>query len=163
MRLKHNSMTTSSSFPKISEIFPAIHLKRHAQVSRRGCAGELDDTTRTYFFMTCRLTFCMSTFWENSGGNLVDFMSRASPPDAMLGHAAVAAKDGNRGEMRREQKFSALPALDRTTTTGRSATCLVDPPTGTSYQGVWLYVLCCTWGTVDVARWLRRTLAGLII
>ena len=42
-----------------------------------------------YFFMTCRLTFCMSTFWANSGGNLVDFMSRASPPDAIVGGAAA--------------------------------------------------------------------------
>lgn len=28
MRLKQSSMTTSSSLPKISEIFPAIHLDR---------------------------------------------------------------------------------------------------------------------------------------
>jgi hypothetical protein len=34
--------------------------------------------------MTWRLTFFMSTFWLNSGGNLVDFSSRASTPDAMM-------------------------------------------------------------------------------
>lgn len=38
-RLKHNSITTSSSLPRISEILPAIH-----------------------FFKTSTLTFCMSTF-----------------------------------------------------------------------------------------------------
>jgi hypothetical protein len=33
--------------------------------------------------MTCTFTFCMSTFWLNSGGNFVDFKSRASTPEAM--------------------------------------------------------------------------------
>ena len=36
-----------------------------------------------YFFMTCTLTFCMSTFWLNSGGNLVLLRSFASTPVAM--------------------------------------------------------------------------------
>lgn len=38
----------------------------------------------TDFFMTCRLTFCISTFWLNSGGNLVLFKSLASTPVAMV-------------------------------------------------------------------------------
>lgn len=51
-RLKQSSITTSSSEPRISEILPAIH-----------------------FFMTSTLTFSMSTFWLNSGGNFVRFRS----------------------------------------------------------------------------------------
>lgn len=39
---------------------------------------------RAYFFMTCKLTFCMSTLWRNSGGNLVDLRSCASTLDAMV-------------------------------------------------------------------------------
>lgn len=38
----------------------------------------------TYFFMTCRLTLVMSTFWPNSGGNLVLLRSFASTPVAMV-------------------------------------------------------------------------------
>ena len=33
--------------------------------------------------MTCTLTFCMSTFWLNSGGNLVLLSNFASTPVAM--------------------------------------------------------------------------------
>lgn len=35
--------------------------------------------------MTCRLTLVMSTFWLNSGGNLVLLRSLASTPVAMMG------------------------------------------------------------------------------
>jgi len=38
----------------------------------------------THFFMTCTLTFCISTFWLNSGGNLVLLSSFASTPVAMV-------------------------------------------------------------------------------
>ena len=34
--------------------------------------------------MTCRLTFCISTFWLNSGGNFVLLRSFASTPVAMV-------------------------------------------------------------------------------
>lgn len=50
--------------------------------SRPACS----DSTDTHFFMTCRLTFCMSTFWLNSGGNLVLLRSLASTPVAMRGN-----------------------------------------------------------------------------
>lgn len=43
----------------------------------------------TNFLTTWTLTFCISTFWLNSGGNLVDFMSRASPPEAMMGKRSL--------------------------------------------------------------------------
>lgn len=43
------------------------------------------NTGLTYFFMTCRLTLVMSTFWLNSGGNLVLLRSFASTPVAMMG------------------------------------------------------------------------------
>lgn len=64
----------------------------------RACWGPV-----TNFLMTCRLTFCMSTFWLNSAGNLVDFKSRASPAEAIvaccrdkdtiLAHASVGSKE----------------------------------------------------------------------
>ena len=76
-RLKHNSMTTSSSLPRISEILPAIHLQ--GQDRKRYPKQDL----RSYFFMTSTLTFCISTFWLNSGGNLVDLRSFASTVEAM--------------------------------------------------------------------------------
>lgn len=39
-----------------------------------------------YFFMTCRFTLVMSTFWLNSGGNFVLLRSFASTPVAMMGN-----------------------------------------------------------------------------
>lgn len=39
--------------------------------------------------MTCRLTFCMSTFWLNSGGNLVLLSSFASTPVAMVDNGSA--------------------------------------------------------------------------
>lgn len=78
-RLKHSSITTSSSFPSMSEILPAIHLWHLDQHHSRDLAivGHL------YFFMTSTLTFCMSTFWLNSAGNLVNLSSLASTLEAM--------------------------------------------------------------------------------
>jgi len=38
----------------------------------------------TYFFRTSTLTFCMSTFVLNSGGNFVDFNNFASTELAIL-------------------------------------------------------------------------------
>lgn len=38
----------------------------------------------THFFMTWRLTFCMSTFWLNSGGNFVARKSFWSTVAAMV-------------------------------------------------------------------------------
>lgn len=93
MRLKQSSITTSSSLPRISDILPAIHL--HGLWVSGYCEarwwGEETD-----FFMTCRLTFCMSTFWLNSGGNLVLFKSLASTPVAMVGNRfqTLAAVEG---------------------------------------------------------------------
>lgn len=85
-------MTTSSSLPSISEILPAIHLWARARV-RRQCnrvpypVSERVGTEgcRAYFFMTCKLTLVMSTFWLNSGGNFVLLRSFASTPVAMVG------------------------------------------------------------------------------
>lgn len=51
-------------------------------MQRTACSN----STNTHFFMTCRLTFCMSTFWLNSGGNLVLLRSLASTPVAMRGN-----------------------------------------------------------------------------
>ena len=79
-RLKHSSITTSSSFPSMSEILPAIHLWHLDQHHFKDWAivGHL------YFFMTSTLTFCMSTFWLNSAGNLVNLSSLASTLEAMV-------------------------------------------------------------------------------
>lgn len=95
MRLKQSSVTTSSSLPSISEIRPAIHLRRDAtsvllQKSwRRDWAG-----LGMHFFITCRLTFCMSTFWLNSGGNFVLLRSFASTPVAMAARRCGIASSG---------------------------------------------------------------------
>lgn len=50
-----------------------------------GDAADTKSRATTHFFMTCRFTFCMSTFLLNSGGNLVDFKSLASVLDAIFG------------------------------------------------------------------------------
>jgi hypothetical protein len=42
--------------------------------------------------MTWVLTFCMSTFWLNSGGNLVDFKSRWSVLDAMMSRSPTLVR-----------------------------------------------------------------------
>jgi hypothetical protein len=78
-RLKHNSTTTSSSLPRISEILPAIHLRVSGQLGNPPAAG-----TIAYFFITSTLTLFMSTFWLNSGGNLVCRSSFVSTLAAML-------------------------------------------------------------------------------
>lgn len=52
--------------------------------------------------MTCRLTFCMSTFWLNSAGNLVLLRSLASTPVAMVGNSLV-------GMLQRAQMWSTEP------------------------------------------------------
>jgi hypothetical protein len=48
----------------------------------------------TDFFITSTLTFCMSTFWLNSGGNLVDFSSFWSTEVAMSPRSALIAQLG---------------------------------------------------------------------
>lgn len=78
-RLKHSSITTSSSFPSMSEILPAIHLWHLHQHRSRNWA-----VVGHYFFMTSTLTFCMSTFWLNSAGNFVDLSSLESTLEAMV-------------------------------------------------------------------------------
>jgi hypothetical protein len=45
-------------------ILPAIHLAGESVIAR--FSGTL-----AYFFITSMFTFCISTFWLNSGGNLV--------------------------------------------------------------------------------------------
>lgn len=55
------------------------------QSRRAALAREEPVRAVTYFFMTCRLTLVMSTFWLNSGGNLVLLRSFASTPVAMMG------------------------------------------------------------------------------
>lgn len=80
-------MTTSSSFPRMVVTLPAIHLSKHITSATYGIAVVVCrflDSTKTHFFMTWMLTFCMSTFRLNSGGNLVLFSSLASTPVAML-------------------------------------------------------------------------------
>ena len=79
-KLKHSSMTISSSLPSISEILPPIHL---SQMIRK-CAVCSLDLVKTHFFMTSMLTFFMSTFWLNSIGNFVDLSSFVSTLDAMM-------------------------------------------------------------------------------
>lgn len=91
-------MTTSSSLPRISEILPAIHLDNElalvelvaSSIQRRVQWGaQANARMEAHFFMTCRLTFCMSTFRLNSGGNLVLLRSLASTPVAMIGSGLV--------------------------------------------------------------------------
>lgn len=60
--------------------------------------------TVTNFFMTCRLTFCMSTFLLNSGGNLVDFKSRASTLEAMVGQIGSSTRKKARCRDQSEKK-----------------------------------------------------------
>lgn len=83
IRLKHSSITTSSSLPRISEILLAIHLPGFGSACA-DASTTLRKIVVSDFFMTWRLTFCMSTFRPNSGGNLVDLRSLASTPDAIL-------------------------------------------------------------------------------
>lgn len=86
IRLKQSSVTTSSSEPRISQILLAIHLR--GATTRLACGQPDPDPGRrgahAYFFMTWRLTFCMSTFWLNSGGNLVARKSFWSTVAAMF-------------------------------------------------------------------------------
>lgn len=56
---------------------PSVEMLAHATDGCAWCGW-------TNFFMTARLTFCMSTFLLNSGGNLVVFNNRASVLDAIL-------------------------------------------------------------------------------
>jgi hypothetical protein len=91
-RLKQSSITTSSSLPKISEILPAIHLR--SKVWLVFWVGRIFGTY-TYFFITSTLTFCMSTFWLNSGGNFVDFNNFASTLLAIV--TALRTRSATRG------------------------------------------------------------------
>lgn len=50
----------------------------------------------TYFFMTWRLTLVMSTFWLNSGGNLVVLSNLASTPVAMIADCSGSHLDRRR-------------------------------------------------------------------
>ncbi len=77
-----SSMTTSSSLPRISVTRLAIHLPGCRQ--RKSLAVSEEARENTHFFITCTLTFCISTFWLNSGGNLVLLSSFASTPVAMV-------------------------------------------------------------------------------
>ena len=56
----------------------------HGNISTLAETPEGWNGQSTHFFMTCRLTFCMSTFWLNSGGNFVLLRSFASTPVAMV-------------------------------------------------------------------------------
>lgn len=87
IRLKQSSVTTSSSAPRMSQILLAIHLYRTRQLA----CGQPDlalgmgrRRADAHFFMTWRLTFCISTFWLNSGGNLVARKSFWSTVAAMF-------------------------------------------------------------------------------
>ncbi len=62
------------------EILPAIHLFPVEHQS----SAQPKDKLATHLFITSRFTFCMSTFWLNSGGNFVDFSILASTEVAML-------------------------------------------------------------------------------
>ena len=88
-RLKQSSITTSSSEPRISEILPAIHLRTELLLS----ATQIGEWMWTDFFMTSTLTFSMSTFWLNSGGNFVRFRSFWSTVWAMLTVAETKLRD----------------------------------------------------------------------
>lgn len=67
---------------------------RHGTASARTLVASGREGSRTHFFMTCRLTLVMSTFWLNSGGNLVLLRSFASTPVAILGDVWLC--DGSR-------------------------------------------------------------------
>lgn len=47
---------------------------------------ETESVLAAYFFITWRLTFCVSTFWLKIGGNFVLLRSFASTPVAMAGN-----------------------------------------------------------------------------
>lgn len=85
IRLNMSSITTSSSFPRSSVTRLAIHLFGYQLALSllfhpRGSVTMGD----AYFFITWMLTFCISTFWLNSGGNFVLLRSFASTPVAMV-------------------------------------------------------------------------------
>lgn len=103
IRLNMSSMTTSSSVPRISVTFPAIHLYEQELAEGPLEPNGAREQLWTYFFMTCRLTLVMSTFWLNSGGNLVVLSNLASTPVAMLSdddHAPVEARHSGECELR---------------------------------------------------------------
>jgi CHASE2 domain-containing sensor protein len=89
-------MTTSSSLPRIVVTVLAIHLRRSGLVSSclQGRSSVWNWEQEAYFFITWTLTFCMSTFWLNSGGNLVLLRSLASTPVAMIAGVGCLGQGG---------------------------------------------------------------------
>ena len=78
-----DSLANPSAAPRLARGYASTRTRAR----RRSEAGA------TNFFITGRLTFSMSTRWLNSGGNLVDFISRASTLEAIVGNGLLPARE----------------------------------------------------------------------